>query len=284
MGTLLHFVLLLGLLAGGSLPFSGDRAYRDVQKLTSFGPRPPGSKAIAKAQDYIRSELRRSGLQVEEIDFFAQTPAGALPMKNIIGKRPGKRTQVVLLAGHYDTKLFREFPFVGANDGGSSAAVLLELARTLQSSSQFTLWFVFFDGEEAIREWSPTDSLYGSRHLAERLRSDGRLAWIRAMILVDLVGDRDLQVARESHSTPWLVSLLRESAERLGFGPHFFQREYAVEDDHIPFLRLGVPAVNLIDLEYAFWHTPEDTADKVSPRSLEMVGRVIASALPSIEK
>lgn len=251
----------------------------------AFGPRPSGSSALAQARAYIVGELKQMGLQVREQAFTAQTPDGAIRMVNVIGVLPGRQRDVILLGGHYDTKYFPAFRFVGANDGGSSTALLLELARSLaRARRDFTYWIVFFDGEEARREWSARDGIYGSRHMVAELRRTGELSRIRAVVVVDMVGDKALNIRREPASTPWLTDLIWGSARRLGYRAHFVDEALAVEDDHSPFLRAGVPATLLIDFDYGpYWHTPEDTLDKVSPRSLGIVGEVLLDALPALE-
>jgi glutaminyl-peptide cyclotransferase len=190
-----------------------------------------------------------------------------------------------VIGGHYDTKLFRQFRFVGANDGGSSTALLLELARVLKARrSPLTFEVVFFDGEEALVDWVGTDHTYGSRHYVAEAQKSGAIKDMRAMVLVDMIGDRDLRIRRESQSTPWLTDTIWATAKRLGHGSVFVDEEMFIEDDHVPFLRAGVPAVNIIDLEYApYWHTPDDTLDKGSARSLQIVGDVVLGALPAIE-
>ncbi len=228
-------------------------------------------------------ELRKAGLQVRVEPFEARTPHGRLRMANIVGVLPGRRPDVILVGGHYDTKWYREFRFVGANDGGSSTALLLELARALAGRPrEFTLWLAFFDGEEARATWTATDSLYGSRRMAEDLARADRLP--RAVIVADMIGDRDLTILREQSSTPWLLDLIWQAAARLGHGAHFLPDGSAVEDDHVPFLRAGVPAALLIDFDYPPWHTPHDTLDKVSARSLQVVGDVLVEALRMLEE
>lgn len=288
--------LLLAGLAGAAADFDGLRALRHVERLVAFGPRPSGSPALARARAWMLGELRRAGLVVREQAFTALTPDGAIPMVNVIAELPGRRAEVIALGGHYDTKYFREFRFVGANDGGSSTGLLLELARVLaarhrETPPPFTYWLVFFDGEEARREWSASDSLYGSRAFVRGLQSSGELGPLRAVIVVDMIGDRDLGIRREAASTPWLTELLWRTARRLGRGAHFLDAVHAVDDDHRPFLEAGVPAALLIDFDYggrpgenAFWHTPEDTLDKVSARSLAVVGEVVLEALPALER
>jgi Zn-dependent M28 family amino/carboxypeptidase len=194
-----------------------------------------------------------------------------------------------MVAGHYDTKRFEDFRYVGANDGGSSAALLLELARVLASrKNALTYWLVFFDGEEAIRDWTSTDSLYGSRHLVEKLSASGELSRVQAMILVDMIGDANLDIHREGNSTPWLVDTVFNVAKRLGYGRYFPESQIAMDDDHIPFVNAGVSAVDLIDFDYgpnqSYWHSAKDTLEHCSPLSLTIVGRVVAATLNELEK
>jgi hypothetical protein len=263
--------------------FDGAAALRHVERLVAIGPRPAGSAEAAKARAYIEAELRAAGAETRVFAFEAPTPHGRLPMANVVGILAGKRADTIMIGGHYDTKAFAEFRFVGANDGGSSTGLLLQLARELaKSPREFTYWITFFDGEEARASWTATDSLYGSRHLAAELTRTARLP--RAMIVVDMIGDRDLAIRREGYSTTWLTSILWETARRLGHGKHFLDDVLPVEDDHAPFLRAGVPAALLIDFDYPPWHTADDTLDKVSARSLAVVGEVVREALPAIEQ
>ena len=215
--------------------------------------------------------------------FEAATPHGRLPMANVIGVLPGKRADVILVGGHYDTKWFPDFRFVGANDGGSSTALLLQLARELaKAPREFTYWIAFFDGEEARVSWTDRDSLYGSRHLAAELTRTARLP--RAVVVVDMIGDRDLAIKKEALSAAWITDLLWATARRLGHGRHFLDDVTPVEDDHAPFLRAGVPSALLIDFDFPPWHTAQDTLDKVSPKSLAVVGEVVREALPAMEQ
>ena len=267
--------------------FNGGRAFEDLKRLVSFGPRPAGSKALADARRWIVGQLKATGAEVEEDSFTASTPLGPTPMTNLIAKFPGEKPKIVMVTGHYDTKRFDNIRFVGANDGASSAALLLELARALAGRKHtFTYWLVFFDGEEAVREWTETDSLYGSRHLVERLSARGELGRIHAMILVDMIGDANLDIHREAQSTPWLIDLVFASAHRLGYNKYFLDSPRAVEDDHIPFLNAGVAAVDLIDFDPddGYWHTAKDTVDHCSPLSLTIVGRVVLAALADLDK
>ncbi len=262
--------------------FDGSKAFAHVEKLLAIGPRPPASEGIHRAQEYVHGQLQGFGCPVEEDDFHASTPIGQVAMKNILAKIPGQSSKSVLLLTHYDTKLLPNF--VGANDGGSSTGLMLEMARQLCGRSHpLTIWIAFLDGEEAYGEWSDTDSTYGSRQLAAKLAVAGELKRIGAVILADLIGDRDLDIRRDSNSTPWLTDLVWATAARLGYGKEFLRAATAIEDDHIPFLHRGVPAVDIIDLDYAYWHTPQDTLDKISPRSLAIVGHVILETLAELE-
>ena len=284
-----------GAAAAGAAGFDASRAFRDVERLVGFGPRPSGSAAIGRARAYLLGELRHAGWRVREQAFSAPTPRGPISMVNVIAEWPGRRPEVVAVGGHYDTKRFTTFRFVGANDGGSSAALLLELARALASRHRaapplYTHWLLFFDGEEALEQWSATDGLYGSRGLVAALRASGELARLRALIVADMIGDRDLGIRREATSTPWLTDLVWGVARRVGRGAHFLDAPHSVEDDHSPFLDAGVAATLLIDFDYggragenAYWHTAEDTLDKLAPESLGTVGEVVLEALPVVE-
>jgi len=263
--------------------FDGGKAYAHVERLVAIGPRPPGSDGIRRAQEYIRNELRSSGCPLEEDDFHASTPTGSVAMRNIVAKIPGTSPSVVLLATHYDTVRLENF--VGANDGGSSTGLMLELARLLCArKNRLTVWIAFFDGEEAFQEWSATDGTYGSRQMAAKLATSGELKRIKAMLLADLIGDRNLRIKRESNSTRWLTDLVWSTAARLGYANIFVGEETLIGDDHLPFLRRKVLAADVIDLDAPYWHTAGDTLDKISPRSLAIVGHVFLESLAELEK
>jgi glutaminyl-peptide cyclotransferase len=263
--------------------FDGNAALQHVERLVAIGPRVAGTPGGQRAREYVVSELKKvAGVQVQVKPFEADTPEGRVKMANVVAVLGGRRPDVIMLAGHYDTKLFKEFRFVGANDGGSSAALLLELARRLAAGPRdYTYWLVWFDGEEARVSWTERDSIYGSRRLAADLARARQLP--RAMILVDMIGDRNLDIRPEAYSAPWLTDIIWEAAARLGHGRHFLADPLPVEDDHVPFLRLGVPAALLIDFDFPPWHTAGDTLDKVSAQSLAVVGEVLLEALPSVE-
>ncbi len=257
---------------------------RHAATIVGFGPHPPGSDAQRKVGDYLIAQLRSYRLEVQSQEFQALTPMGTLTMRNIWGVLPGKSGKTIILASHYDSKYFKDFQFVGANDGGSSSAVLLELARVVGhgNPTEHNIWFVFFDGEEAIHEWSDLDSLYGSRELVKMLNAQQKLSSIGAFILLDLVGEKDLSFRRDSNSTPWLVDIIWTAAARLGQTDKFRAAVITAIDDHIPFAQQGVPVVDIIDLDYAYWHTPEDTLDKLSAENMRWVADVVLNALPDV--
>jgi hypothetical protein len=269
--------------------FDGQRAYAHVAQLVEIGPRPPASDGIRRAQQYMQTTLEGYGCPVEVADFGADTPIGRLPMKNVVVKIPGASQSIILLATHYDT--LRMDNFVGADDGGSSTGVMLELARLLcQRKNAVSIWIAFFDGEEAqlvengVAQWSETDSRYGSREMAARLAASGDLGRVKAMLLADLVGNRNLRIKRESSSTRWLTDLVWSVARRLGYGGIFVSDTTEVKDDHGSFLKRGVAATDVIDLEVPYWHTTADTLDKISARSLGFVGHVFLESVLELEQ
>jgi len=280
--------------------FDGERAFNNVKAQVEFGPRPAGSPANEKAREHIVRELHGYGLKTTLEEFTESTPRGKVKFKNVIAELPGESPNVIILASHFDTKPFKEFTFVGANDGGSSTGALLEIARVMSSEKdqkrKFTYWFVFFDGEEAFcREWSECldgkDNTYGSRRMANRLKKEKQISRVKAMILLDMIGDKDLTIPREEGSSQWLVETIWGTAQQLGHTKEFPSRPSSVgDDDHMPFLRAGVPAVDIIDFEYGsaplendYWHTKEDTLDKISARSLKIVGDGVRLSLPRID-
>jgi glutaminyl-peptide cyclotransferase len=307
--TLLLFVILLASAAstvsarvgantqhaaqpGSASAFSGERAYGHVKKLVEFGPRPAGSKSLALARRYITEHLPNFSLD----KWTADTPTGKVQMVNIISELRGETDETIIIASHYDTKPFKDFKFVGANDGGSSTGVLMEIANVLASSREprhFTYRFVFFDGEEAFcREWdecgkpNAPDNTYGSRRYVAELLAHNQLKRVRALILLDMIGYEKLELGRDDMSTPWLVDILWKTARENDYAKQFVERAEEVGgDDHEPFLRAGVPSVDLIQLNtYPHWHTPEDTLDKIAPFSLKAVGDVVLAALPRVEE
>ena len=267
--------------------FDGSRAFQDLRELVEIGPRPAGSDGITKTRAYITKKLMEAGLTPVEQAFEAQTPLGPIKMVNIRATLPGPQGRGrLIIGGHYDTKLMKEFRFVGASDAGSSAAFLLELARALKGrTNAMPIELLFLDGEEAVVDWNlpnAQDHTYGSRHYVEQLKKAGTVKEVRAFILVDMIGDRDLGILREQNSTPWLTDIVWSAAQRLK-RPEFLAGSTPIEDDHLEFLAAGIPSVDIIDLDYSAWHTADDTLDRVSAKSLQAVGDVLLAALPAIE-
>jgi Iap family predicted aminopeptidase len=264
---------------------SGEKAMEHVRAQVAFGPRPPGSEALRKCREYIVGQLEGYGYQVEQDAFDAATPYGRKAMVNLIARRSGAGKPIVALASHYDTKYYENLTFLGANDGGSSTGLLLELARVLAGRDDgLDYWLVFLDGEEAFIEWSTFDSTYGSRHLARRWKEDGTAGKVRALLLLDMVGDRSLGLLKDRNSTPWLMDLVWNTAAEAGFQAILSSTETHMEDDHIPFIDAGIPSVDIIDMDYPPWHTAQDTLDKISAGSLEKVGNLVLAVLPRLER
>ena len=271
------------------IQFNGARAYQYAQDIVNCGPRWIGSQGHVCAENFLKKQFAKDNL--EEDTFAANTPAGMMTMHNFIAKFPGKKPGVIVLASHYETNYpLRNIHYVGANDGASTSGLLIEIGnrlrgRTLDGNS---VWLVFFDGEEAIQQWSATDSLYGSRHLAAKWDRDGTLQRIKAFLLVDMIGDKDLDIVRDQNSTPWLLDLVDQAAKQEGDQSYFFATKNAIEDDHLPFVQRGVPCADLIDYDYGprtfllpdgYHHTPQDTMDKISARSLTVVGQTVLGTI-----
>ena len=273
--------------------FDSTRAYEDIRQLVAIGPRVAGTPGAEAARAYITKQLQASGIKVEEQPFEATTPLGRVKMVNLRATLPaaggGLSAGRLVIGGHYDTKLFRDFTFVGANDGGSSAAFLIELGRALKSrTNRVPIELLFLDGEEAVVNWEGTDHTYGSRYYVDAARKAGTLKDIRAFVLVDMIGDRDLVIKREANSTPALTDAIWSAARKLN-RREFVNETTPIEDDHLEFLAQGVPSVDIIDLEYATrsgevaWHSKYDTLENVAAGSLQAVGDVLIAALPALE-
>jgi len=279
--------LVLGLTATAvAAGVSGASALEFTRRAVALGPRPPGSAADIALQNYIISELRKDGCEIIEDAFKAKTPQGMIAMKNIIAKFPGRGPahRAIAITGHFDTKYFPGRKFVGASDGGSSTGLLLELARVLAHQPRIDdVYLAFFDGEEAFGEWSDTDSLYGSRHLAARWRQDGTLQRLKALINVDMIGDKNLDIPRENNGDAALNKLVWNTAADLGYKAFFTDQQIGEDDDHMPFVRAGVPAIDLIDIDYPPWHNDTDTMDKLSAQSMEIVGTVVYEVIQRLE-
>lgn len=279
-------LLILLATATFAADFSGTAALEFTRKAVAFGPRPPGSPANLKLQAYIEAQLKALHCQVSFDAFTADTPEGRVPMRNIIATFPGGTGRAVVVTGHFDSKPMPKF--LGANDAGSSTGFLLELARVVNAMSHADdITLVFFDGEEAYGEWSDTNGIYGSRHLAERWSKEGKLARIKALINVDMIGDKDLGIIQEGNSSPVLLKQVWQTAHDLGYGKYFLDTGWATEDDHLPFLKKGVNALDLIDFDYGprneYWHTAQDTMDKLSAHSLDVVGNVVVAVLRKLQ-
>lgn len=276
--------------------FNGERAMEHVKKQVEIGPRIPGSPELAKTREYITNALKSSGLAVTTDEFSASTPLGEKKMVNITAEIPGVSKEVIIISSHYDSKYFKDMKFVGANDPGSSVATLLEIGRVLGASQQkpkLTYWLVFFDGEEAFCEnWDDCskpgapDNTYGSRQYVAQLRKNNELERVRAMILLDLMGYKNLELGRDTLSTRWLQDIIWRTAREMGHGKYFVDRPEGVgADDHESFLRAGIPAVDLIQLNgYPYWHRADDTIDKVSAQSMKVVGETVLASLPGVEQ
>jgi hypothetical protein len=276
--------------SGSPVSFNEIRAMRYVKEIVAFGPRPIGSANHRKVEDYIHAHLK--GDAVEDDVFTVDTTEGKFPVRNIIAKFPGTRDGIIVIASHYDTNYpLRDTAYIGANDGASSSALLLEVANQLRGKKLdgYSVWLLWDDAEESMRlPWFDPEALYGVRHLAQKWQDDGTIKKIKAFLLEDMIGDADLNVDRDQNSTPWLEDLISQSATRLGYQSHFFARTLAMADDHEPFVQRGVPSADLIDFDYGynnvFWHTTQDTVDKLSPKSLEIVGTVTLETVRMLDK
>jgi glutaminyl-peptide cyclotransferase len=276
--------------SGGGASFNELRAMRYVKEIVAFGPRPIGSANHKKVEDYIHSHLKDD--LVEDDSFTVDTTEGKFPVHNIIAKFPGTKDGIIVIASHYDTNYpLRDTAYVGANDGASSSALLLEIANQLRDTKRdgYSVWLLWDDAEEAIKlPWTDTNSVYGVRHLAQKWQDDGTIKKIKAFLLEDMIGDADLNIDRDESSTPWVEDMIYQAATRLGYQSHFFRRTVPMEDDHKPFVQRGVPSADLIDFDYGygnvFWHTTQDTVDKLSPKSLEIVGMVTLETVRMLDK
>ena len=285
----------------GAVAFNGERAMEHVKKQVEIGPRIPGSPELAKTRDYIINLLKSSGLTVRTDEFTSVTPIGEKKMVNVTAEIPGESKDVIMIASHYDSKFYKDMRFVGANDPGTSVGTLLELGRVLGASVQkprLTYWLVFFDGEEAFcEEWTQCnnpnpadpktplpDNTYGSRQYVSRLRDSNELSRVRALILLDLMGAKNLELGRDTLSTRWLQDIVWRTAHDLGHEKYFVARAEGVgSDDHEPFLRAGIDSLDVIQLStYPYWHKADDTIDKVSAQSMKIVGDVVLASLPKI--
>lgn len=270
-----------------ALKISGQAAYQNLKDFVALGPRPLGSAGHTKAEQFILTHL--SGAQMEQDQFNVQTAAGPFAMDNIVAKFPGKKDGIIVLAGHYDTNLpLKNTTFVGANDGGSNVGLMLEIAAQLRTHPPdgYSIWLLFTDGEEATVNWTDADSVYGSKHLAKKWSADGTARKIRAFLLLDMIGDKDLDIDRDTNSTPWLLDVIYRASQRVGQQSHFFARSNSIQDDHLPFRAVGIPVADIIDIDYGFdniyHHTTQDTPDKCSAASLQIVGDVVMETIRAL--
>ncbi len=269
--------------------FRGTNALLETKKAVLFGERPSGSAAIEQLRAHIVSVLKPLGGQIQMDSFQGQTPTGPVPMVNIVDKFPGTSGNAIVVAGHYDTKRIPMMNFVGANDGGSSTGFLLEFARAVSTMKhQNDIYVVFFDGEEAVGEWSETDSRYGSRHLANKWLADGVLPRIKALINIDMIGDKNLDIINDANSSPQLREMVTRIAATLGHGQYFKQDSSGgIDDDHMPFVARGVNSIDLIDFDYgpgnSYWHQPGDTVDKLSAHSFQVTGDVVLALVKKLD-
>jgi Zn-dependent M28 family amino/carboxypeptidase len=268
--------------------FNGAKALEYARSFAAIGPRWPTSPGHLKAEQFLRAQFQHD--KVEEDPFTPDTPIGPVAMRNFIVRFPGKKDGTIVLATHYETNYWlKNINFVGANDGAATTGLLMAIADQLRGKTLdgYSVWLVFFDGEEAIQSWSASDSTYGSRHLAAKWGRDGTLGKIKAFVLADMIGDKDLDIERETKSTDWLVALVRQAAKKFHDERYFFQREETVEDDHLPFLSRGVPSIDVIDLDYgpnnSYHHTAQDTMDKISAASLTIDGDVFVETMRLID-
>lgn len=283
--------------AGGAASLAGEfdaaRAWKHLEHCASLGARPAGSEALEQKRAYIRRELEAAQLTVQREDFEAETPVGALRMANLyadIAARKGGTAPLVIVCTHIDTKRLPH-AFEGANDSASGTAALLELARVLarSPSAEVAYRILFLDGEESQREeWIDPDNRYGSRHHAAQLEARGELARTKAVVLLDMIGDRDLKLHTETYSDGRLLEIFFASARAQGLGQHVGGPRLEVKDDHLSFMTAGIPSVDLIDFAYgpnnAWWHTAEDRVEHCAPESLSAIGRIVLGGLPELER
>ena len=267
--------------------FSGENAMRHVQQLVDYGPRPPGSEAIEKSRVYITQQLESIGWHVTRQTFGAETPVGKVQFVNLIATYAANgpaNAPSFLLCSHYDTKVFDTARFIGANDGGSSNGVLLEMARVLAQTPERAkkVQLVFFDGEEAYVDFTETDGLYGSRHFAEQLKAEGKVKQFKGGILFDMVGDASLTITLPPDSPAELARGIFAAADELGVRKHFTYAAGSILDDHVPLNEIGIPVIDVIDFDYPPWHTPDDSMDKLSAESMRIVGAVAAKYLSDV--
>jgi len=271
--------------------FDAARAWKGLVHQVEIGPRPSGSEGNETCRAWIESELRAAGLEPRRETFTSPTPAGEVTFTNVWAELPGtdQKAGRLVMGSHFDTKRY-SYRFIGANDGASSTAVLIEIARVLAAGPKrsITYRFVFFDGEEAVRpEWAGEDNTYGSRHHAQKLKQDGLVESVRAFVLLDMVGDKDLKLTRDLNSDRKFVEIFFGAARRIGLGKHVDGPALDVRDDHLPFMAARIRSIDLIDFEYGphntWWHTEKDVLENTSQESLSVIGRITLAGLADLE-
>jgi glutaminyl-peptide cyclotransferase len=266
----------------------GGAAFSKVSAIYGIGPKPSGSEGARKTAEFIRNEIIKYGIAPETDEWVEKTPASEKTVfRNVTAVIPGKKDDFIIIGCHYDTKKIETVPgFSGANDGASGAGLLLSLIQTVKNHSQplpLTLMFAFFDGEECVYRYNDSDGLFGSRRMAGKLKAAGKQATCKAVIILDMIGDRDLNVSIPANSDAALSDRIIKIAGEKGWGKYFTKSNVSIIDDHTPFHELGIPAVDIIDFEYGennrFWHTAADTLDKISPESLKKTGDLVMALI-----
>lgn len=280
--------------AGGSAAapaFDAERAWKGLLHQVEIGPRPAGTPQNETCRQWIEAELRGMGLEPKRETFTDKTPAGDVQFANVVAELAGTDPKAgwICVASHFDTKRM-PFRFVGANDGASSTAALIEIARALTQGQKRAIGyrFLFFDGEEAVREeWLGDDNTYGSRHHVKAIQADGRIESVHALVLLDMVGDKDLKLTNDTLSDRRLMEVFTKAARDLGLGKHVGGKSMEVRDDHVPFLMARVRTVDLIDLDFgpdnSYWHTEKDVPENCSKESLDAIGRIALRGLAEFE-
>ena len=273
-------------------PFDGAKAMAETEALVKIGPREAGGGGARRASVMLEGKLKALGLKTVNDTFSEETPAGKMHFNNVLGRLPGKTNRLIVLASHFDTKSGISKDFQGANDSGSSSGVLLELARVLKERGPYETEFLiaFLDGEECRKEYGPHDGLHGSRHLAQQIYEAGGARLVQAVIVLDMVGDKDLNISLPQNSSRELVKEIFFAAHELGVRPQFSIGPGAILDDHVPFQIAGMPVIDVIDFEYGsapglnnYWHTTNDTLDKLSVKSMQTVGDVVLKMIENIQ-
>jgi glutaminyl-peptide cyclotransferase len=296
---LLLMVLLAATVVQAQKP-SGQAIYNLTEQYIAAAPkRPVNSPGHLKAEEFIKSHFAPEAAKgnLETDSFTANTPIGSVPMRNYIVRYSGKKDGVIVIATHYETNYpLKDINFVGANDGATTTALLIEIGRYLRvhPPEGYSVWLVFDDGEEAIKSWTASDSLYGTKHLAAKWSQDGTISRIKALMIADMIGAKDLNIDRDQNSTPWLLNLLVTAGKNTGHSSYIFKNQTEVEDDHIPFQKRGVPVLDLIDIDYgpptdehpegSYHHTEQDTIDKLSPKSLQVSADLILEMIRLINQ